>query len=112
MPNHISNIMDVTGPADELERFRKKVCGENPDLVAYYKDKRAFEILRARRKSEEGQHVWSDPQKAEGEIEIEALDFNGTVRMPIEVAVTTSGTRTPDNREVTRLTPTPKRCLP
>jgi hypothetical protein len=39
MPNHITNIMRVSGPADELERFRKTVSvKDNPTLLQMHKD--------------------------------------------------------------------------
>ena len=54
MPNHITNILIVSGPRVDLERFRIMVSSENPVLKA----------------------------KLEKVDERTALDFNGTVPMP------------------------------
>ena len=54
MPNHITNILVVSGPRDELERFRVMVSSENP-------------VIKAKMEKVDEQTV---------------LDFNGTVPMP------------------------------
>ena len=93
MPNHITNILKVTGPEKDVEKFFFTVSTENPVVQKYWADYREREKARLLKQIEEGtRFAKMDLKRLEEEKTADcALDFNGTVPMPLEVRCTTYG---------------------
>jgi hypothetical protein len=98
MPNHVTNILTVSGPAEIVERFRVAVSTENPVLKArILKDlvRQKEEILNNKsfyNATYMKKQIDSiDAQIKSGEPKPEILNFNGTVPMPEELEGTVSG---------------------
>jgi len=103
MPNHITNILTVSGSPEEVERFRIAVSIENPVVKKIYLDK----LLMKKEKFEKhlsgeertyykDSYVEENLKKLNEQIESQEfedpiLDFNGTVPMPEELIGTVSG---------------------
>jgi hypothetical protein len=74
MPNHITNVLDISGPAESLDKFRKTV---------------------EKKEKEKDEHQ----DKETGE-EVFVFDFNGTVPMPEELNGTTSPPSTDEDKKL------------
>lgn len=101
MPNHITNVLDVTGSAEDVEKFRVAVSSDNPALIAHYK-REAQSTAEEKKREMEGEDPTSNTYKfykdqyeralKSLEKPMEAvLDFNGTVPFPEELMGTVSG---------------------
>lgn len=96
MPNHCTNILDVTGPATDVERFRVAVGSENPELRRRLKKEivDSIEELTSKQTLESWEKVnlrRFHEQLAEFPSQEVILDFNGTVPMPEELSGSVSG---------------------
>lgn len=102
MPNHITNIMGVSGPADELERFRKTVSvKDNPTLFKDTKEELEDAIKsNTATLARDHNNTWGKmnlkrSQDALKDLldgkDLSVLDFNGTVPMPRTLRGTSSG---------------------
>lgn len=101
MPNHVTNILNVTGPTEDVERFRVAVSFENPALQEHYK-KRCLAEAESNKKDME-KYPEGTPgykyAKSQYERNLEdskkpydaILDFNGTVPLPEELMGSVSG---------------------
>ena len=103
MPNHITNVLKVSGSPEEVERFRVKVSSENPVILEAIKKsviekrdeykgivegtiKSHYQIPYAQEQLDEYQK-----QIDEGTYTEVLIDFEGTVPMPEELKGSVSG---------------------
>lgn len=107
MPNHITNILDVIGPQADVEAFQKKVSSENPELVAHLRAQYEA-IIQTKEKeisdeedSSFAQMELNNARSALKSLETKefALDFEGTIPMPVEIRNTVSGSLTPEQEK-------------
>ena len=97
MPNHITNILDVTGPAHAIKAFMFIVGPDNPALKTYWKEVIERQILQCKEQIKADPnnmraiHNLRELESQQSETKTIALDFNSTVCMPHEIRCTTSG---------------------
>lgn len=106
MPNHITNILDVTGPEADVEAFRKKVSSENPELVAHLRAQYENIIQTKEKEVIEGERSFAQMELDNARASLKSLeenpivlDFEGTVPMPVEIRNTVSGSLTPEQEK-------------
>jgi hypothetical protein len=107
MPNHITNILTVSGSPEEVERFRVAVSTENPELIKLRieKAKRTIKVYEeAEDKSTLGFYAESNYKNAKdivesGKIPESVFTFEGTIPMPLELDGTVSGSSVPEWQE-------------
>lgn len=107
MPNHITNILTVSGSPEEVERFRVTVSTENPELIklGVEKAKRTVKIYEETEdKSSLGFSAESNYKHAKeiiesGKIPENIFTFEGTIPMPLELDGTVSGSSVPEWQE-------------
>jgi hypothetical protein len=104
MPNHVTNILTISGPEEEVTKFRVKVSTENPDLIKLYMDRANLTIKRYEETEDKttlGFDAKSDYERAQGVVGGRAIVYNcftfeGTIPMPLELEGTVEGSNTPD----------------
>jgi len=104
MPNHITNILTVSGSPEEVERFRVTVSSENPDLIKLNIEK-AQRTIKLYEEAEDKSNLGFDADRSyeiakeivsSGKIPETIFTFEGTIPMPLELDGTVSGSSIPD----------------
>jgi len=101
MANHCTNMLEITGPAKEVERFRIAVSAQNSEVYKsvlaeleeavttaeerYQKDPSDTWATNNLKEKKEELRRWRDDREGD------PLDFNGTVPMPEELKGSVSG---------------------
>lgn len=107
MPNHITNILDISGPAKDLAKFRKQVSSENKELVKFKRSilQKQLDKLLAKQAADpvafaNSFEAYDLPkiQKALKKSEPFVLDFEGTLPMPEELNGTLCPGNTPEQK--------------
>jgi len=94
MPNHVTNILRVKGDAEEVERFRKTVCGDNPVLVEHLKKSMEVKIQKLEEQVAKGNKPFAKTELKRAknnykkDITVSHLHFEGTIPMPSELLAT------------------------
>jgi Ferredoxin-like domain in Api92-like protein len=96
MPNHVTNVLEITGPVKSVEKFRFTVSTKNPVLMKYLEDLRDASIKMFKDELEKNPQNHSAQMDLKEPIEPSILDFNSTVPMPIPVSCTNSPARDDD----------------
>ena len=107
MPNHITNILGVSGPVKDLNKFRKQISSENKKLVEYHQTvtQKQIDKLLAKQAADPiafanswEAHTLDGLKRALRSPKSFVLDFEGTVPMPEELHGTSCPGHTPEEK--------------